>query len=198
MIYCRLPCINGVLNVQQDFWRGNFLFPFFFSKLCGMETKRDNKYICVREIVSKKKDFALNWGREKQISGFVQRIEKGRTKEINNAEKISEKDSQEGPAKLDNKSGERINEDRNWNDNDVYKYIYVYSQIQWKGGFFYLIAVITFNGDKEDIYFSVIITSWRVKGVGTINQRIDFYFIRSLILTLSVSLLLFWRTMSDG
>lgn len=163
-----------------------------------METKRDNKYIFVREIVSKKKDFALNWGREKQISGFVQRIEKGRTKEINNAEKIAEKDSQEGPAKLDNKSGERINEDRNWNDNDVYKYIYIYSQSQWKGGFFYLIAVITFNGDKEDIYFSVIITSWRVKGVGTINQRIDFYFIRSLILTLSVSLLLFWRTMSDG
>lgn len=90
-----------------------------------METKRDNKYMCVREIVSKKKDFALNWGREKQISGFVQRIEKGRTKEINNAEKIAEKDSQEGPAKLDNKSGERINEDRNWNDNDVYKYIYI-------------------------------------------------------------------------
>lgn len=89
-----------------------------------METKRDNKYICVREIVNKKKDFALNWGQEKQISGFVQRIEKGRTK-INNAEKISEKDSQEGPAKLDNKSGERINEDRNWNDNDVYKYIYI-------------------------------------------------------------------------
>lgn len=33
---------------------------FSFLKLCGMETKRDNKYICVREIVSKKKDFALN------------------------------------------------------------------------------------------------------------------------------------------
>lgn len=28
-----------------------------------------------------------------------------------------------------------------------------------EGRFFYLIAVITFNGDKEDIYFSVIITS---------------------------------------
>lgn len=31
--------------------KGKF-FPFF-SKLCRMETKRDNKYICVREIVSK-------------------------------------------------------------------------------------------------------------------------------------------------
>lgn len=41
----------------------------------------------------------------------------------------------------------------------TYINIYIYSQSQWKGGFFYLIAVITFNGDKEDIYFSVIITS---------------------------------------
>lgn len=41
----------------------------------------------------------------------------------------------------------------------TYINIYIYSQSQWKGVFFYLIAVITFNGDKEDIYFSVIITS---------------------------------------
>lgn len=143
------------------------------------------------EKKKKESDFSLKL--EKQIWRFIQRTEKRRTKEVNNAEKISEEDSQEDfPAKLDNKSGERINEDRNWNDNDAYIYIF---RANGRAVFFYLIAVITFNGDKEDIYFSVIITSW---GVETINQRIDFYFIRSLTVTLSFYLLLFWRTMSDG
>lgn len=44
----------------------------------------------------------------------------------------------------------------------IMTYINIYIYIVRANGravFFYLIAVITFNGDKEDIYFSVIITS---------------------------------------